>query len=135
MLFGLQESQRRTMALLQATGLNRQRGYQVEGALFCSKDPDPLPAMFTQQIRHRFGANPHARAAFLAEFRARPVAYLVESYRLRQFPREMQEFWDSHYVPYAAAIHVAGFAIKPATSCCQATIAGAPGLSNMTQVS
>jgi hypothetical protein len=108
---GSQHRQRETMQLIERTSLRDKRGYQVEGALFCSSDPDPLPAMFTQQILSRRAQGAGAFDGFIAEFRSRPIAYIVESFRMRQFPDKVREFWDEHYVPYAASLRVAGWRV------------------------
>lgn len=109
---GSQDRQRETMQLIERTLLRDKRGYQVEGALFCSSDPDPLPAMFTQQIlRRRAEQGAGAFDGFVAEFRTRPIGYIVESFRMRQFPDNVREFWNEHYVPYAASLWVAGWRV------------------------
>jgi predicted regulator of Ras-like GTPase activity (Roadblock/LC7/MglB family) len=111
MLAGGQSHQRATMTLVTGTPLRHTRGYQVEGALFCARDPDPMPAMFTQQILLRARQGPAAFDEFLGEFRSRPIAFIVESHRMGQFPPLVRRFWEEHYVPYAAALLVAGFRI------------------------
>jgi hypothetical protein len=117
MLGDTQSGQRATLQLVSASKLRDRRGYQVEGALFCARDPDPLPTMFSQDIWRRFKNSPQASRAsadFIAEFRHRPIAYMVESYRLHQFPAAILAFFEEHYVWYARSLFIAGFHIESA---------------------
>jgi hypothetical protein len=112
MLTDTQREQRETMRLVYDSGLRDRRGYQVEGALFCARDPDPMPVMFSQDIARKFWKSPQAdqaTAEFIAEFRDRPIAYIVESYRLNQFPDPIRRFLGEHYVWYARSLFIAGF--------------------------
>ena len=111
MLDDTQWEQRETMRLVFESPLRDRRGYQVEGALFCAEDPDPLPAMFSATIFRHFNGSPKAADNFVREFRNRPVAYIVESYRMYQFPDEVRQFWQDHYVWYARSLFLAGFKI------------------------
>jgi hypothetical protein len=114
MLADTQWEQRETLRLVHESRLRERRGYHVEGALFCARDPDPLPTLFSQDIWRRFKNSPQAARAttdFINQFRERPVAYVVESYRLRQFPAEIRDFLAEHYVWYARSLYVAGFRI------------------------
>ena len=107
-----QQGQRDTLKLVYSSGLRERRGYQVEGALFCSRDPAPMRTMFSPGIYTRFRKSPDAEknsADFIAEFRNRPIAYIVESHRLMQFPKSITSFLQSHYVWYAHALLIAGF--------------------------
>ena len=114
MLGDTQHEQRDTMRLIRETSLRNRRGYNVEGALFCAGDPDPIPTMFSQQIWRRFKDSPQEELKFIEEFRDRPIAYLVESYRMNQFPPAIRTFIDGHYVWYEHGLFVAGFPIGPA---------------------
>jgi hypothetical protein len=110
-----QLEQRETLRLVYGSPLRQRRGYQVEGALFCIRDPDPLPALFSQGIWQRFYNSPDSasnRTRFIEEFRRRPVAYIVDSYRLGQFPREVRDFWAQHYVWYARSLYLAGYNVS-----------------------
>ncbi len=51
------------------------------------------------------------RADWIEEFRSRPIAYIVESYRLSQFPDEIRDFWAKHYIWYARSLYIAGYDI------------------------
>lgn len=113
MLADTQWEQRQTMRLIHESGLRNMRGYNVESALFCARDPDPMPTMFAYDIWQRFKGSPTAADEFINEFRRRPVAYIVESYRMNKFPKEVQAFWGSHYVWHSRSLFVAGFLIPP----------------------
>jgi hypothetical protein len=107
-----QSTQRETMRLILESGLRERRGYNVEGALFCARDPDPIPALFSQGIWQKFRNNPLAVAAFVQEFRNRPIAYIVESYRMNQFPAEIRRFFGEHYVWHERGLLVSGVEIS-----------------------
>jgi len=118
MLHDTQREQRETLRLVYDSPLKNRRGYHVEGALLCMRDPEPMPVMFSPMIFQRFRASPQAmenRSDWIKEFRDRPIAYIVESYRLGQFPDEIREFWSKHYVWYARSLYVAGFKIEEQT--------------------
>jgi hypothetical protein len=85
-------------------------GFQPERALFCQRDPEPFPAYFSQLIAWRFSGE-RAREngeALLAAFHAKPVKFLVGSWRMGQFPRPIQRFWIENYQPYHGSVFVAG---------------------------
>ena len=44
----------------------------------------------------------------ITRFREEPVHYLVNSFRLNQFPVELRRFWADNYQPYRASVFVAG---------------------------
>ncbi len=115
MLADTQSEQQETLQLVYNSNLRNRRGYQVEGALFCAKDPDPIRTMFSQGIARHFRMSPQAAehtAEFIDEFRRRPVAYIVESYRLQQFPADVNRFFANHYVWYGKSLYVAGFRLN-----------------------
>ncbi len=86
------------------------RGFHPDGGLVCRRDPSPFPMYLRENVARTFGG-PNAGAnttAFVAEFRARPVAYIVRTHRLESFPLEVRTFWVEHYVPYRGAVELAG---------------------------
>lgn len=118
MLSDTQREQRETLRLVYDSPLKDRRGYHVEGALLCMRDPDPLPTMFSPGIWQRFYGSPQAmqnRTAWIEEFRSRPVAYIVESYRLAQFPPELRTFFARHYIWYARSLYIAGYNVISGT--------------------
>jgi len=84
--------------------------------LLCRKDPDPMPTLLGQHLVQRF-TGPKAREntdAFIADMRARQLAFYIHTYRHASFPGPIKEFWDQHYVPYVASLWVAGRRIRGA---------------------
>lgn len=87
-------------------------GFQPERALFCQDGAQPGLTWFSQQIYRQFGRDPaerdyHARR-LVEDFRRTPVLFLVQSFRLDQFPAEVRRFWFENYQPYRASVFVAG---------------------------
>ncbi len=115
MLEDTQKEQRDTLRLVYDSPLKDRRGYQVEGALLCMRDPDPLPTMFSPGIYQRFYKSPKAAQNiqdWIDQFRSRPVAYIVHSHRLTQFPAPIRDFWGEHYVWYARSLYVTGYNLE-----------------------
>jgi hypothetical protein len=90
-------------------------GFHPESALFCGREA-PLGSWFSYDIYRRFeGPRRDAEIArFYSTFRAEPVRFLVESFRLAQFPPELREFWHANYQPYRASVFVAGRRLRGA---------------------
>jgi len=105
-----QAVQRESLAFVGRNFQPADRGFHPEGALFCRSDPEPLPVFFTQTIIGRFdGAGDDEQARrFVSEFDSRPIKFIVSSYRLRQFPDRIGEFWRQRYVRYGAAVWIPG---------------------------
>jgi len=84
-------------------------GFQPETALFCGVR-QPIGLWFSQRIYRTFEGPQRDREVerLLARFRAEPVHYLVESFRLNQFPEPVRGFWAENYQPYRDAVFVAG---------------------------
>jgi hypothetical protein len=85
-------------------------GFQPESALFCRGDSQPLQHYFSGDIYRRFGTpgtEPN-RARLIQQFRDESIAFIVESFRLNQFPVEVRRFWADNYQPYRASVFVAG---------------------------
>lgn len=86
------------------------RGFHPDGGLVCRRDPSPLP-VFLRETVVRWFSGPDAdqnTAKLLAEFRSRPVAFLVQTHRVSQFPPVVRAFWQDHYVPYVGPVAIAG---------------------------
>lgn len=85
-------------------------GFHPESGLFCQAGAQPLPTFFSQHIYRRFAGAGRERhtAELMATFRDTPVEFLVQSFRLNQFPVELRRFWAAHYQPYRASVFVAG---------------------------
>lgn len=109
-----QRIQRESLAFIERNFQPTDQGFHPERALFCRHEPDPFPTYFSQTIAARF-AGPDREAnltAFLDAFRSRPVAFVVESYRLDQFPREVRNLLAGSYVPYRSAVLIPGHIIR-----------------------
>ncbi len=115
MFVDTQAEQRKTLELIYESALIHRRGYQVEGALFCAKDPSPIPPLFSEGIARRFFLSKDSAQNtkdFVEEFRNRPIAYIVESFRLQRFPKAIRRFLGEHYVWYGKSLYLAGFRIE-----------------------
>lgn len=105
-----QAPQRMALGFVARNFAPRDQGFQPESALFCRPDPAPFPTFFSQDIAAAFhrADGPERTARFIQEFRTRPIRFLVSSFRLQQFPAEVQRFWFLHYVPYRDNVFVPG---------------------------
>ncbi len=101
-----QRGQRESLAFIERNFARDQEGFHPERALFCRDAKDPFPVMFSQTIAaHYWGPEREVNGSrLIGEFRERPVAFLLDSFRLRQFPPEIQEFWVSGYRPYYESV-------------------------------
>lgn len=102
--------QGRTMTFVDDNFGTEVRGFHPEKALFHRLDPSPFDVYFYPHIKRAFFGpdGPGNAERFIEEFRTRPVAFIVDSHRLRMFPDTIQQFWASHYVRYAEGVLVAG---------------------------
>lgn len=110
MLQGNQADQRETTRWIRDSGLGAYRGYQVDGALVCMADPEPIRPM-----SHRLNMgplSPDETSDFVDEFRTKQVAYVLDMDRLGYFPPEVLEFWSTHYRWYFGSVWVAGFGVS-----------------------
>jgi hypothetical protein len=84
-------------------------GFQPETALFCGMR-QPIGLWFSQRIYRTFEGPQRDREVerMIERFRAEPVHYLVQSFRLNQFPTPLRTFWDENYQPYRDSVFVAG---------------------------
>jgi len=103
-----QRPQRQAMAFIQRNFSSRARGFQAESALFCRRDPDPLPVYFVHRILAMTEKN---NAELVREFRERPIAFLI-AHRFTPFARSVQGFLESHYVLYRDEVLVPGQRIR-----------------------
>jgi hypothetical protein len=105
-----QAVQRESFAFLHRDFAPTDAGFQPESALFCQAGRQPIPTQLSQHIYWRFAGSARERNAadLLETFRAVPIQFLVESFRLNQFPVEVRRFWAENYQPYRASVFVAG---------------------------
>ena len=94
-----------TARLFRRTNLER-----PESALFCRRDAQPIQHYFSGDIYRKFGtpgSEPN-RERLIQQFRDERIAFIVQSFRLNQFPVEVRRFWADNYQPYRASVFVAG---------------------------
>ena len=91
-------------------------GFHPETALFCGVR-QPIGLWFSQRIFRAFEGPERDRQiqSLLQRFRAEPVHYLVQSFRLNQFPEPVRVFWDENYQPYRDSVFVAGRRLRGET--------------------
>jgi hypothetical protein len=105
-----QSVQRESLAFVHRHFAREDAGFHPESALFCQAGTQPIGTLLSQKIYGRFaGPGREANAARLERsFREIPIKFLVQSFRLNQFPVELRRFWAENYQPYRASIFVAG---------------------------
>lgn len=105
-----QAIQRESLAFVHRNFPADTAGFHPESGLFCQEGIQPLPTFFSQHIYKRF-AGPQRELytrRLLDTFREAPVEFLVQSFRLNQFPADIRRFWHDNYQPYRASVFVAG---------------------------
>jgi hypothetical protein len=110
MLDDTQKVQRDSFDFINSNFQVSDAGFHPESALFCRGDGQPLQHYFSADIYLRFGtpnSEPN-RARLIQQFRDEPIVFIVESFRLNQFPVEIRRFWADNYQPYRASVFVAG---------------------------
>ena len=109
LLTDTQQVQRDSLAFLRRNFSGDVPGFHPESGAFCWTQ-QPAGRWFSQTIYSKFEGP--AREAeierLLAQFREKQIAYLIESFRLNQFPLEVRRFWAEHYQPYRDSVFVAG---------------------------
>lgn len=107
-----QAVQRSSLAFVQRNFGADEAGFQPEGAIFCRAGERPLPVFYSQLLYQLFGTDEQRAERsvrwLLRHFSERQVRFLVESFRLDQFPAAVREYWREHYLPYRDAVWVAG---------------------------
>jgi hypothetical protein len=109
LLHDTQAVQRESLGFVQRNFAPGQAGFQPESALFCGR-AQPFGTWMSFTIYEQFGGKQHAgnTRQWLQRFREAPLYYLVQSFRLNQFPVELRRFWAENYQPYRASVFVAG---------------------------
>lgn len=106
-----QRVQRESLDFVDRNMSSEDIGFHPEKALLCRDDPSPMPTYFEQNIRRDFyvsSSRDKNRSEFIQEFTDRPISFILESYRLSEFPEEIRVFWETHYVRYGETVFVAG---------------------------
>jgi hypothetical protein len=109
MLRDSQGVQRQSLEFVRRNFAPDAAGFHPESGLFCG-EPQRLGVWLSQGIYQTFGMerDEAAERRLMEAFRSEPVHYLVESFRLRQFPPDVRRFWATNYQPYRASVFVAG---------------------------
>ncbi len=110
LLLDSQAVQRETFAFVHRNLEPTDAGFHPESGLFCQRGVPPIPTHFSQTIQRRF-AGPRRElntAKMLGTFREEPIKFIVQSFRLNQFPVELRRFWAENYQPYRASVFLAG---------------------------
>jgi hypothetical protein len=110
MLEDTQRVQRDSLEFVHRNFRREETGFNPESALFCRGEGQPLGHYFSSRIYRNFGVpgTESNRARLIQGFRDAQIAFLVESFRLNQFPVEIRRFWAENYQPYRASVFVAG---------------------------
>jgi hypothetical protein len=110
MLHDAQDVQRESLGFVHRNFPREAAGFHPESALFCQEEPKPFQTYYSQHIYRDFtGPNRELlQNRLVGRFRNRPVAFIVQSFRLNQFPAEVRRFWAENYQPYRASVFVAG---------------------------
>jgi hypothetical protein len=110
MLNDTQSVQRESLAFVHRNFTKADAGFHPESAPFCRPGIPPIPTHFSETIYRRFaGPEREANAAqMIRTFESRPIKFIVQSFRLNQFPVELRRFWAENYQPYRASVFVAG---------------------------
>jgi hypothetical protein len=105
-----QSVQRESLAFVHRSFAPTDAGFQPESALFCQAGRQTIRTHFSQKIHARFAGPQREQntARMLRTFRETPIKFVVESFRLNQFPVELRRFWAENYQPYRASVFVAG---------------------------
>jgi len=109
LLADTQAVQRESLAFVHRHFPPGEAGFHPESGLFC-RARQPFETYFSQTLYRRFESPARAERIEKLErqFREERVRFLVDSFRLAQFPPELQRFFALHYQPYRHAVSVAG---------------------------
>jgi hypothetical protein len=110
LLTDTQAVQRESLAFVHRNFDRSAAGFHPESALFCQEEAQPTRTWFSQHIYRRFAGDGRQRNTerMLRNFRETPVEFILQSFRLDQFPPELRRFWAENYQPYRASVFVAG---------------------------
>jgi hypothetical protein len=102
--------QRDAFAFVESNFPASAQGFMADGGLFCREDPKPFRGYLRETVDIVFtGPDGERNAdAFIADFRQRPVSFIVETFLLQPFPPKIQAFWGQHYVSYRSAVAIPG---------------------------
>lgn len=113
LLSGLRDTQsvqRESFAFVQRNFAPSDAGFHPESGLFCRGAAQPIRHYYSRDIYMDFGreGTEANRDRLIARFRDEQVRFVLQSFRLNQFPVEVRRFWADNYQPYRASVFVAG---------------------------
>jgi hypothetical protein len=105
-----QSVQRDSLAFLHRNFDASDSGFHPEHGPFCRGEENPIRLYFSQTIYHHFAGEhrDHHTRYLLADLRARPIKFVLQSFRLNQFPVEVRRFLAENYQPYRGSVFLAG---------------------------
>jgi len=107
-----QAVQRQSLAFVHRNFPRDAAGFHPERGLVCQAGAQPRYTYLSKQIHWLWGRGPGLRSRstnrLIRRFREEPVVFILQSFRLNQFPQELRSFWADHYQPYQASVFVAG---------------------------
>jgi hypothetical protein len=105
-----QEVQRESLAFVHRNFSVADAGFHPEHGPFCRREAEPIRVYFSQVIFRHFAGDTREflTRRLLDDLRRRPVKFVVQSFRLNQFPVEVRRFLADNYQPYRASVFVAG---------------------------
>ncbi len=110
LLVDTQSVQRQSFDFVHRNFESSDAGFHPESGMFCRGEGQPLEHYFSHKIYMLYG-RPEGKSDpenFIQQFRHAPIRFLVQSFRLNQFPVEVRRFWAENYQPYRDAVFVAG---------------------------
>ena len=105
-----QSTQRESLSFIHRNFDPADAGFHPEHGPFCRREAEPIRVYFSQVIFRHFAGETreiHTRR-LLEDLRRRPVKFVVQSFRLNQFPVEVRRFLADNYQPYRASVFIAG---------------------------
>jgi hypothetical protein len=110
LLTDAQAVQRESLGFVHRNFRPEEAGFHPESGLFCQAGRQPIPTHFSQHIYQLFAGASRERNTerMIQTFRETPIRFIVQSFRLNQFPLELRRFWAANYQPYRASVFVAG---------------------------
>jgi hypothetical protein len=108
--------QRASLAFVEENFPRDARGFEGHAAFACRHDPEPFKTRFYQNVLGDFGgeSGPAEAERMLAEFRVRPVQFMIEPLEHEPYPGALREFWATRYVLYWGHVRVPGRQIEGA---------------------
>lgn len=115
LLRNTQSIQRDSLAFVERNFPPEARGFNTLAAFACRHEADPFPVWVDEHVRARFGNEPDATGntrLLMQEHRDRPVAFMIPPLPWEPYPAGLWDFWETRYVHYHGAVHVAGRRVR-----------------------